>query len=175
MTGRPSLLDERPEALEGGIVVLDVAPDLRPVDGGVAEAQADEVVVGGPSHLGQRAVDVTRRDGGERSGATAGPSGRATVEVVRPAIPRAAHRIREHGIGGRPAQQPLVGEDQLDVDPVGGLIAEALVDGAARGVAQRVFGLDALGEVLALAARPEASTASGGLIIIGRLPSVTEY
>ena len=49
---QPGLGVERPERLERRVVVLEVAPLLGAVDRAVAEAQADEAVLGGPRRLG---------------------------------------------------------------------------------------------------------------------------
>ena len=139
--GEPRLLDEGPQRLVDRVVVLDVAPHLGPVDRRVAEAQPDEVVLRGPGHLGHRTIQISGGNRSERSRAPVVPTACAAVEVVGPPVPGAAHRVGEDRIGRRPAEESLVREDELDVDPVGSLIGQPLGDGASGGVAQDILGL----------------------------------
>ena len=131
--------EQRPHRFEARIVVLELAELFGAVDHVVAERDRAKAVLRGPADLAQRAGLIAR---GDRRG---GQDARRVAlhvlaaELVRPAVPLAAHRHREHRVGRGPAQEALVREHQLDVDAVGVMRGEPFGHGAARRVAQHVL------------------------------------
>jgi hypothetical protein len=138
-----------PQPVELGQVVVPRLGVVRAPVRLARQGEAAEALRRGALDLGDRAVQIAGRDGGERR-----HHGVVRAEgLPGPLVVDAAHGVREHGVGGGPHRQTLVGEDHLRVDAVGVQVAQPLFGFGPRLRTHQVLALE---PGLAQLLRPEA-------------------